>query len=188
MKVFKLLAVPAALACFALSASAMTAIQDEDLSQVSGQDGVSIVANLNVNIGSFQYTNPGSGGASVDFNNIGIKGLIAMNVDVLDAADFQAKAGAAVGAALGAAGDATAAADAATVLTNTAAATGYKAGSDVVQFAFPQIDTGTSTLAHSISPTITVASISTGHGGGSFGGFALKNVDLQGTTVWMYGH
>lgn len=176
MKFFKLAAVAAALAGAALSASAMTSIQDDQLSQVSGQDGVSIVANLNINIGSFQYTDTDSTGGSVSFNNIKISGMLAMTVDVLNQAAFQGAAGAAVAAAGGGA-------NTATILADTATATGYTGG-DVVQFAFPTIDS----FAGSVSPSITVGSITTGNGGKSFGSFALNHLDLQGTQVWMYGH
>ena len=173
MKLFKLCAVAAALAATAFSASAMTSISDEQLSQVSGQDGVSIVADLNINIGSFQYTDSG---ASVNFNNIGISGMMVMTVDVLTQAGFQAGAAGAIMAR--------GVADPTGLITATAAATGYTGG-DVVQFAFPKV---ASADAATVSPSITVGSITTGHGGASFGSFALNNIDLRGTTVWMYGH
>ena len=197
MKMFKLCAVAAALAASALSASAMTSISDDQLSQVSGQDGVSIVADLNINIGSFTYTDKdgtgatgtGTTGASVSFNNIGISGMLIMTVDVLGGAQFATAATQSV-----LAHNATLAPTAAQAVVGAAAiATGYSAtgtpAGDVVQFAFPTVGTGQTTLdARSVSPSITVDSIKTGNGGASFGSFALTNMDLQGTKIWMYGH
>lgn len=181
MNAFKFSAVALALVA-SFSASAMTSIQDADLAQVSGQEGVSIVADLNVNIGSFTYTDSG---ASVSFNNIDIKGMMIATIDVLTAAVFQPTV---VGAV--ATQGSLAAADAAAVVSAAATATGYT-GQDVVQFAFPQIGAVGSTEslnARKATPTITVASMTTGNGGASMGGIQIKNLDLQGTRVWMYGH
>jgi hypothetical protein len=92
MQMLKLTAIAAALVAASFSASAMSSIADEDLSAVAGQDGVSIAANLNVNIGSFVYSEDNSGGAlgkaSVGFNNIQITGLLAMTVDVVSQTTF----------------------------------------------------------------------------------------------------
>lgn len=179
MNAFKFSAVALALAA-SFSASAMTSIADADLSQVSGQEGVSIVADLNINIGAFTYTDDG---ASVSFNNIGIKGMMVATIDVLTAAAFVPAVNASVMAAGG-----YDAARAAAVVTAAGVATGWT-GQDVVQFAFPVVGSGAVTAdARLATPTITVASITTGHNGASFGGIVIKNLDLQGTKVWLYGH
>ena len=179
MNMLKLTAA-AALVAASLSASAMTTINDEELSTVSGQDGVSIAADLNVNIGAFTYTDSGS---SVSFNNISVKGLMAMTIDVIGGAEFS---GDIVGGII-AHGGAADVATATPVAGAMALALGYTSGSDVVQFAFPTI-TGAEAAAHLTTPTITVGSISTGNGGKSFGGITITNLDLQGTKVWMFGH
>ena len=169
----------AALLAASLSASAMTSISDTDLSAVAGQDGVSIAADLNINIGSFTYTDTDATGGSVSFNAITVRGMLAMTIDVLNAAAFTtaaATAGAGYGDTTGAG------------VGGIAAALGYTGG-DVVQFAFPAaVGAGASAAANAVSPTITVGSITTGHGGASFGSVQIKNLDLQGTTVWMFGH
>jgi hypothetical protein len=102
-----------------------------------------------------------------------------MTIDVLTGAAFQTAASAAVASHNGA----LTAAQIGGILTATAGATGF-VGNDVVQFAFPTINAD----ARSVTPSITVGSITTGNGGASFGSFALNNIDLQGTKVWIYGH
>jgi hypothetical protein len=178
----------AALLAASLSASAMTSIADEDLSAVAGQDGVSIAADLNINIGAFTYSD---GAANVSFNSITVRGMMVLTIDVLGASAFQSAAGAAL------VGNGLALANVSNVLTEVAAATGWT-GQDVVQFAFPAVGTD----SHSVTPTITVGSITTGKdvtdasgnvthdasAGASFGSITIKNLDLQGTKVWMYGH
>ena len=181
MNMLKLTAA-AALVAASLSASAMTSISDTDLSAVAGQDGVSIAADLNINIGSFTYTDTDATGGSVSFNAITVRGMLAMTIDVLNAATFQGDVTASVLA------NGATAAQAALIVPGVAGALGYTGG-DVVQFAFPAaVGPGASAAANAVSPTITVGSITTGHGGASFGSVQIKNLDLQGTTVWMFGH
>ncbi len=171
MNMLKLTAA-AALVAASLSASAMTTIADDELSTVSGQDGVSIAANLNINIGSFQYTNTSANGSSVNFKDINVTGLVAMTVDVLNNA-----------AALTEFTPIIAGYDVANAATNGAKIATWLGGSDVVQFAFPQLS-----VSHNLAPTITVGAITLGAGTASFGSFAINHLDLQGTTVLMWAH
>jgi hypothetical protein len=164
MKFITKSAVAAALATLALSASAMTAIQDTELSAVSGQDGVSIAADLHVNIGSFVYKDTDTTGGSVSFNNIAISGIIAASIDIINAPTFGAKM---VG--LG-------------VDTTAAVATGFYNGtSDVVQIAIPEVAAGKYL-------TMSVDSIKMGNSTASFGSMALNSVDMRGTKVWIWAH
>ncbi len=180
MNMLKLTAA-AALVAASLSASAMTTIGDEELSRVSGQDGVSIAANLNINIGSFSWGNSSAaaagGGSSVNFNNISITGLLAATVDVLNNAYASAEVGGLV------TGYDTAANNTAAIAADKTAIGAFLGSSDVVQFAFPQLG-----ASHALSPTISVGSVTLGTGTASFGSFTIKNLDLQGTTVLLWAH
>jgi hypothetical protein len=179
MKMLKISAA-AALVAASLSASAMTTIADDELSTVAGQDGVSIAADLNINLGAFTYTDTDTNGGSVSFNNITVRGMMAMTIDILNQAAFVGAATAAVAGNNAALTPAQAQAVAIAVGTSL----GYS-GDDVVQFAFPASGNAD---AHSVTPTITVGSITTGNGTASFGSMQLKNLDLQGTKVWMFPH
>jgi len=189
MNAFKLSAVALALVA-SFSASAMTSIQDEDLAQVSGQDGISIGANLNINIGSFRWGNESVGHeASISFNNIDINGLMLLKIDLLNSADYIADITTDINGKLVAAG-----VPAATATTMTAAvvpagnsALGYVAGSDVIKFEFPVV-TGATAIARLLTPTIRVGSITTGHSGASMGSLTISRLDMQGTKVYMFGH
>jgi hypothetical protein len=177
MNMLKLTAA-AALVAASLSASAMTAIADQDLSAVAGQDGVSIAADLNINIGSFTYTDTDTTGGSVSFNNITVRGMLAMEIDVLNATAFSTAVATSIGANGGGA-------NSAAIAQAVGVSLGYNFTSDVVQFAFPASGNAD---AHGVTPTITVGSITTGNGGASFGSVQIKNLDMQGTKVWMFGH
>ncbi|MDC8757344.1 DUF6160 family protein [Janthinobacterium fluminis] len=172
MKLFKQSAIAAILSTLALGASAMTPIQDSELSAVTGQDGVSITANLNVKIDSFVYTDTdavnastGLGGGSVSFNGIKVNGLIAASIDILSRASFLQAAGAAG-------------------VTNPGSFYNSQTGGDVVQIAIPtdvQVATGKFI-------NVAVDAIKMGNSAASFGSLALNQLDLRGTQVWIWAH
>jgi hypothetical protein len=172
MKLIAKTVIAAALSALALSASAMTPIQDADLSQVTGQDGVSIAADLHINIGSFVYTDTDANGGSVSFNNIAITGAVAATLDIINNATFNGTA--AAGFADG---------EAYTVLgvTGGAGLAAFKPAGDVVKIALPQI-----TTTHNLS--VAVAGITMGGSTASYGSFAMNDIKLQGTTVYMWAH
>ncbi len=202
MNMLKLTAA-AALVAASLSASAMSTIADEDLSAVAGQDGVSIAANLNINIGSFTWGNNADAAgqkASVSFNGIQISGLVAMTIDVISGTQFNglyqgfttggtntALGGLNTAIAANAGSSAGAALAAANVVDSTA--TFYNGTSDVVQFAFPNVKAKAGELLN-----ISVNSITLGSNGvsaatdKSFGSFSISQLDMRGTSVWMWAH
>lgn len=162
MHLFKKTAVAAALSALSLSAFAMTPIADEGLSQVAGQDGVSIAASLNINIGAFTYTDTDANGGSISFNNIGVRGLVAGTLDIINNATFSA------------------------ILTGSGVQfpTTFYNGGDVVQMAVPAaITVPTAALVD-----VTVDSIRMGGNAASFGRIALTDIDLRGTTAWIWAH
>jgi hypothetical protein len=174
---FKISAVALALSAVAFSASAMTSIEDADLSQVTGQDGVTIAGDLNIKIGAFTWTDTDATGGSVSFNNITIKGMFVQTIDVLNAATFASTVGASM------VGNGLAAADVSAQLGLLVSNGVYDNASDVVQFAFP--NAGLNTI---LTPTIKVASITNGHSTKSYGSLEIKNLDLQGTKIWLWAH
>jgi hypothetical protein len=176
MKLLKQLAVVAALSSIASYASALTPIADSDLSKVSGRDGVSIAADLHINIGEFKYTDTDTNGGSVSFNNIKISGAIAATIDIVNNATFQADAfGSVLGVLPPAAPDATNLAGVSTGLPS------FAPKGDVVKIAIPLVDT-------SKNLSMSVDSIKMGNSDASYGSFAMKDIKLQGTTVYIWAH
>jgi hypothetical protein len=184
----------AALSCLTLSASAMQAVTEAELGQISGQDGVSIAGDLNINIGSFQYTDTDATGGAASFNNIGIKGMFVMTVDIIDSAELTSSV---IDSMRKYIGFRAALTESLKLLPydatdNPIGAGIYDGESDVVQFAFPNAH-----LDHRLTPSITVGSIKMGSTApdgmrgtspASFGSFAIDNIDMQGTKIWMWAH
>jgi len=190
MKTLKRIAIAAALSSITLAASAMTPIADTELSQVSGQDGVSIAASLNVNIGSFTYSDTNANGGSVSFNNIGITGTVAATLDIVNAATFETAVF--TPSASGGLGvlnpTAMAATNPTAAAAQGAALAAFYPGTDVVKIAIPNIatDAGLNVTVGSI--TMGNASGTAATGSHSFGSFALNDITMQGTTVYIWAH
>ncbi len=185
MSTFKRSALAIVLSGLGMAASAMSPVQDQDLRQISGQDGVSIAGDLNINIGSFKYTDTDPTGGSVSFNNIGIKGMFVMTIDILDAEGISSSILKSMTKYIG---FGNALHEALKLLpydavSNPTGAGIYDGDSDVVQFAFPNAH-----LDSRLTPSITVASITMGNSSKSFGSFAINNIDMQGTKIWMWAH
>lgn len=161
----------------AFSANAMKPIADAELSQMTGQDGISIVADLNLNLGALKYIDS-TKSSSFNLNNISVTGLIATTVDILTGTMYNT----ALSDALTARGIAPA--DAPAVISSINTATGYVAASDVLQLAFPVMPAS----ANGALLNVTVASMSTGNNGASMGGVSIKDINMGGSKVWIYGH
>ncbi|MDE1999267.1 MAG: hypothetical protein KGI91_12005 [Burkholderiales bacterium] len=164
-----------ALSAIGLSAHAFTAVDDAELSNVTGQDGVTIGGDLNIKIGSFTWTDTDSTGGSVSFNNIGIKGMFVQTIDVLDATTAVTATINAMKQYVGS----QAFSEAYKLITGGV----YDGVSDVVQFAFPNAGLDTR-----LTPTITIGSITNGNSTKSYGSLAIKNLDMQGTKIWLWAH
>ena len=217
MKFLAKTVIAAALSSIAFAASAMTPIADSELSQVSGQDGVSIAANLNVNIGSFVYgtANGAEGGGNVAFNNISITGVVAATLDILSAKSFYnvgatvtGEATTTLGLLTPSAADQIAIQGALTAGTPAQIATaigalstaqqGEVAGMVALAAFYPSTDVvriAVPTLQTSKLLNISVASITMGTNGvqpttanPSFGSFAMNNINLAGTTAYIWAH
>lgn len=177
MKLIKKTAVAAALSVFAVAASAMTPMQDESLSQVSGQDGVSIAADLNINVGSFVYTDTDTAGGSVSFQNIAFTGTIGVTMDIINQATFTADVFDAN--VLGVVAPPAATNPAA----QAAALAAFYPGGDVVKIAIPEIQ-----LQNGNALDMSVAAIRMGGATASYGSFAMNDIQLQGTKVYIWAH
>lgn len=168
MKLLKKLALVAALSSVASYASALTPIADSELSKVSGQDGVSIAADLKIDVGSFVYTDTDATGGSVSFNNISIRGSIAATLDIMSNASFKTEVSALnPSSTLGVAGG--------------AGLANFMPAGDVVKIAIPEVE-----VTHKLN--MSVAGITMGGSTASYGSMAMNDIRLQGTTVYIWAH
>lgn len=174
------------LSLLAMSAHAIQTVDDTELSAVTAQDGVTLGGDLNINIGAFTWTDTDANGGSVSFNNISIKGMFVQTIDVLDAATIVDLTRETMRQYVGS----RATAESVKLLGATYDVFGARTGqeiydfvSDVVQFAFPNAK-----LDHRLSPTIKIASITNGNSTKSYGSLEIKNMDMQGTKIWLWAH
>lgn len=165
------------LALAAASSFAMSSVDDATLSQVTGQDGVTIAGDLDVKIGAFTWTDTDAAGGSVSFNDISIKGMFVQTIDVLNHTAF----GTSVVGSMMARGLTVTEAQTQVGLLVTSGV--YDGASDVVQFTFPNAGLDTR-----LTPTIKIGSITNGNSTKSYGSLEIKNLDLQGTKIWLYAH
>lgn len=176
MNRFRLLMLAAfALLLLSSAARAMSSLDDTDLAAVHGGDGVTLAADLDIRVGSFSYSTKSAAnpdGGSISFNNISLRGMFVMTIDLLNAASF----GAAMSNSMAAYGTDGVAGIARLVGSGT-----YDGRSDVIQFALPNAG-----LDHRLSPSLSVGSVTMGNSSASFGSFAFTNIDLQGSKIWMW--
>ncbi|MBV8470322.1 MAG: hypothetical protein JOY60_10755 [Burkholderiaceae bacterium] len=164
------------LMCSAGAAHALKAMDDESLSEVSAQDGISLMSNLNVNVGSFSYSTLSSEnptGGTLSFNHINIVGLLPLTVDLISSSSFSS----AISAMASTYGS-----DGAAGLARFQASGAYDGKSDVLQLAVPNINaTGNSGLS------VSVNSVTLGNSSVPLTSLALSNLDLQGSRIWIWG-
>ena len=164
MTSFKL-AVIAALSSFAVSAFALSPMQDSDLSAVSGQDGVAIAANLNISVQDFTYT--ATNDAKFQFQDIAITGAIAATIDVMTGTQFHDN-------------DASAASPTSVLkVIGGAGLAAFEPAADlaVVKIAIPEIE------------SLNKVNVSVGKmlvGGINTGAISMTNIRLQGTTAYIW--
>lgn len=168
LQLIKKTALAAALSAVAVAASAMTPMQDESLAQVSGQDGVSIAADLDVKMREFRYTNTSANGGSISFNNFNAKGVLAVAIDVVNSATFVADF----------------------VAPNSISApASFYGGGDVVKISLPAtIDIDPTKLLNVSVGSITMGGHAAGATAPSFGSFAMNGIDIRGTTAYIWAH
>ncbi len=154
--------------CAAFTAGAMTAADDNELRHIAGQDGVSIAADLKIDIASFVYVDTDANGGSMSHNDIKFTGVIKATLDILSQAAVMTEAFAP---------------NASSVLGNMGGADlpAFLPKGDVIKLAIPQITT-------SKPINISIASRTMGHSTASFGAIAINQMSLAGSTAYIWAH
>ncbi|HEX5311726.1 DUF6160 family protein [Aquabacterium sp.] len=181
----------AALSLLGLSVHAAAVVDDSELSSVTGQDGVTIGGDLNINIGAFTWTDTDTNGGSVSFNGIHITGMFVQTIDVINGETLVNSTITAMKQYVGT--GAKAITEANKLLYDTYDAFGTSTGvpvydptdggADAVQFAFPNAK-----LDRRLTPTVKIDSIKNGNSNKSYGSLEIKNIDMQGTKMWLWAH
>jgi hypothetical protein len=161
MSLFKQLALAASLPAMALLTVAKTPVEDVDLRQVNGQDGVNITADLNYKVASYVYT---SGGGSITIKDLKIAGGVDVMLDDISKTAFTNDL--APSGVLG--------------VTGGAGLPAFVPTGDVVKVTL--IDNP------KLKPlNISVGSVSMGNAPGkSFGSITINQADLRGTTGFIW--
>jgi hypothetical protein len=162
MESFKKSAVAAFLSALSMSAFGMTPVGDEELSQVAGRSGVSFVSLVNASVGTFSFTDTDPDGGSIRFGGLGAFGLVGGAIDIVNQSTFESSMKQ-YGVQL--------------------PASFYKGG-DVIQMSFP------SDIVMPTAMLMDVWANSMRMGGNlaSFGKVQMSDVDIRGTTVWVWKH
>lgn len=164
------------LLCCAGAAHALQAMDDASLSEICAQDGISLMGNMDLNIGSFSYSTLSSAnptGGTLTFNNINISGLLPLTIDLISSSTFIN----AVSNYMGAYG-----ADGAAGLARLQSSGAYDGKTDVLQLAVPNIN-----AAGNSGLSVSVNSVTLGNSNVPLTSLALSNLDLQGSKIWIWG-
>lgn len=175
MKFTKIMAALALMSAV-MPVAALQRMSDAELAQVRGREGVTILADLKVQIGSLTRFSP-LAQTLYKLNELLISGLFGARVDVISESMYVAS----LSDSLKSYGIKDA--DITSIMASVGPSIGAVSGPDVVQIAFPSLPTA----ARGAALTISVASANTGAAGASMGGVILKDINPAGTKIWLVG-
>ncbi len=162
MKSIKKTLAAAFLSALSMSAFAMTPVGDDELSQVTGRNGVSFVSLVNASVGTFSFTDTDPDGGSIKFGGLGAFGLVGGAIDIINQSTFESNMNQ-YGVQL---------------------PESFYKGGDVIQMAFPK----DIVMPTAMLMDVWANSMRMGGNLASFGKVQMTDVDLRGTTVWVWKH